>query len=188
MPRSATAAPGRARRWTAAPPPRRSRPRRVPGIGYQRQGARRTERGNRDVDQEHRSPPEVRQQQPAEDWPKCDPYSAGPGSESDRPLPLRLITEHLRDDRQCGWHDQRAEGTGHRGQDASGDHPYCAAGHPSTLPHLIPAVLAHYPGGVLGPPWTGSLSSPPGGLCPQRFSAQARNQASLNQRPNSWPP
>lgn len=33
-----------------------------------------------------------------------------------------------------------------------------------------------------------SLSSPPGCLWPQRFSAQARNQASWNQRPNNWPP
>ena len=76
---------------------------------------------------------------------------------------------------------------GHRGQEASGDHPHCAPGHPSTLAHLIPAGPARYSSGVPGSPWAGSLSSPIGCLPPERLSARAPSQAWWNQRPVNWP-
>ena len=45
-------------------------------------------RGNRHVDQEHRSPPEMGEQQAADDRAERKPHPAGPGPEADRPLPL----------------------------------------------------------------------------------------------------
>lgn len=79
-----------------------------------------------------------------------------------------------------------------------------AIGRPVRFEELSPeqfrqfAVPALYPGGVLGFPWVGSPSSPPGRswprsvppgcLWPRRLSAQAPSQASWTQRPSNWPP
>ena len=46
------------------------------------------DRGDRDVDQEHRAPPEVRQEQSADDRAERDPGPARRPPEADRALPL----------------------------------------------------------------------------------------------------
>ena len=62
---------------------------------------------DRDVDEEHRAPPEVGQQPAADDRADPDPQAGHAGPDADRATAL-LGGEHVREDRQRRGHDQRA--------------------------------------------------------------------------------
>ena len=76
-------------------------------VGMRKNPATRAMSGDRDVDPEHRAPPEVLEQQPAGHRTDrhAEPGEAGP--HGDRPAPLAGVTEDVGEDRQRRRHDQR---------------------------------------------------------------------------------
>ncbi len=77
------------------------------GVGDQQEPGHDADHGDRHIDQEHRAPPEVDQQQAADDRAERDPDAAGARPEADRALPDSGLVEHIRDDGQRRRHDQR---------------------------------------------------------------------------------
>ncbi len=77
-------------------------------LGQQPAGQRQDHGHQRDVDQEDRAPPEVLDQEAADDRPGggADRGDRGPDPDGERPLPA--VGEDLTHDRQCGGHDHRA--------------------------------------------------------------------------------
>jgi len=73
----------------------------APRLGDQQQGPHQAGGDHRDVDQEHRPPPEVGQEQPARDWPDGDSEPDRPRPHADRPCPLGGVAEDVVDDREA---------------------------------------------------------------------------------------
>ncbi len=88
------------------------------GLGQQQPPHREADQHQRDVDEEDRAPPEVLQQEPAEQRPdrRADRGHGAPDADGQRPLPP--VGEDLPQDRQRGRHDHRAADAEQRtGQD-----------------------------------------------------------------------
>ena len=79
---------------------------RVPRLGHEQQDRDHADRGERDVDQEDRAPPEVGEQQAADDRADGHADAHGGGPDADGPGPLPRV-EHVGDDRQRLRHDRR---------------------------------------------------------------------------------
>ena len=99
--------------------------------GSSRRAQRQRDEDDRDVDQEHRSPPEVLQQQAAGDGTECHGEAAGRRPDADGLRPLAGLGEDVGEDGERGGeHERGADAHGGPG----GDEPFGAAGEGSPAP------------------------------------------------------